>query len=567
MALPRIAARKPQLGLIVDESGTPIKRRMDTANYAAETYSAELAGWQPPYMSADTEWLPERELALARVHEQVRNNGMINGAMQTQLDNWVGAGLRLAAKPDWVALGVKDADAQSEWEDDVESKFLQWGGDLDCYCDAGRQLTFGGIIAQACRTFLMNFEVLATAEWMTRKGAKYSTAIQMIDPMRLSNPNNQQDTTLLRGGILFDTMGAPERYFIASRLPSDFMSVDKALIEWKEVPRETPWGRRVVIHIFEQERPGQSRGKGGLVSVLARGRMLDRNERAHLQAAIQNAIFASFVTSPMDWQYVAAAMGSQDGDGLVENYLADRLEFHRDQLVRFGDTRMPHLYPGEEIKHIQASHPHANFDSFERIFHRYMAAGMGLTYEQFSKDYSQTNYSGHRAALLDYWRFVTGRRVAVPGKLASLIYALWLEEAMDKGEVKTPAGAPSFLDAKAAWCGAEWIGPGRGQIDPLKEANAAAAEDKSGWTNDEIECAERGRDWRQVYRQRAQEARYRQQVAKEYGVKPEDIKAGLAPAPSPFAKPGEKPGDGEEEGDDAPAGDGAKPAAPKGVPA
>lgn len=530
------SSKKP---LILDERGNPIMAY--TSNYAADQRSAELVGWNPPYLGADAEWLPEQAIVMGRVHDQVRNNGMINGAIQTQIDNWVGAGLRLSAKPNWEALGIDDPDVQAAWEDKTEAKFNEWANDPDCYCDAARQLTFGGMIAQACRTFLINFEIVALAEWLNRPGAMFRTALQMIDPMRLSNPDGKPDSVQCRGGIEFGKLGEPMSYYIASRLPNDLYSVDRTMLTWREVPRETTWGRRVVIHIFDQERPGQSRGKGGLISVLARGRMLDRNEKAHLQAAIQNAMFASFVTSPMDWQNIGQALGSADGEGGIKDYLEGRLEFHKDQYIMFGDTRIPHMFPGEKIEHLQATHPHANFDSFERVFQRYMASGMNMTYEQFSRDYSQTNYSGHRAALLDYWRFVTGRRSNTAGKFAAYGYALWLEEAMENGTVETLPGAPSFLEAKSAWSGCKWIGPGRGQIDPQKEAEAAKVEDSMGYTTDEIQCAERGLDWREVQEQRAQEAQNRKRLAKKYGIDVTELKAPGTPAVKPPPEAPEEP--------------------------
>jgi lambda family phage portal protein len=539
-------ARVPQ---IIDERGNPIRASARTAHYAADQLSQELAAWYPNSYSADGEWLPEMETIRARVHDFVRNNGMVNGAVQTQIDNLVGSGLRLSAKPDWSYLGVTDPDVAARIEDQIESKFHLWAYDIDRYCDAGRQLTVGGMVAQAVRSVLLSFEAVATGEWLRRPGARYRTAIQMIDPLRLSQPEGIPDSERLRAGIRYDAMGAPVSYFFASRVKSDqFASWQNGLLTWREVPRETPWGRRMVIHVYDQERPGQSRGKGGIVSVLARGRMVDRNERAHLQAAINNAILGTYVTSPMDWRTMAEALGADPDDQVIHQYLENRLEFHKDSYLRFGDSRIPHLYPGEEIMHVQASHPHANFDSFERIFHRYMAAGLNMTYEQFSRDYSQTNYSGHRAALLDYWRFITGRRSLIAGEFATQVYALWLEEAMDRGEIEIPAGAPDFLDAKCAWCRCEWIGPGRGQIDPLKEANATKVDLSNGLTTLEIEAAERGRDWRELRRQTAQELKYSMQLEREFGLPPGSLStSGPTPVPQPPDTPDERPAQRQEQ--------------------
>lgn len=543
-------ARVSHKPVLLDERGNPIMASSRTAHYAADQMSQELAAWYPNSYSADGEWLPEMERIRARVHDFARNNGMVNGAIQTQLDNMVGAGLRLSAKPDWDYLGIDDPDLQADIEDQIESKFHLWAYDIDRYCDAGRQLTVGGMVAQAVRSCLLSFEAVAVSKFMQRSGARYRTAIQMIDPLRLSQPNGRPESERFKGGIEYDENGAPIAYHVSSRVPSDaYTTFENAMLTWSRIPRETPWGRRIVLHVYDQERPGQSRGKGGIVSVLARGRMVDRNERAHLQAAINNAILGTYVTSPMDWRSISQALGGADPDDtLIHGYMENRLEWHKDSYVRFGDSRIPHLYPGEEVRHVQASHPHANFDSFERIFHRYMAAGLNMTYEQFSRDYSQTNYSGHRAALLDYWRFITGRRSVIAGEFATQIYALWLEEAFDRGEIDVPAGAPDFLDAKCAWSSCEWIGPGRGQIDPLKEQNALLVEDQLGGITQEEICAMSGRDWRKVTIQRAQEARFRKIVADKYGVDPSELKAsGPTRSPVPPDAPDNPPAAQREE--------------------
>ena len=51
------------------------------------------------------------------------------------------------------------------------------------------------------------------------------------------------------------------------------------------------------------------------------------------------------------------------------------------------------------------------------------------------------------------------------------VYETWLAEAVAIGRIK----APGFWDdplVRAAWCGANWLGPTQGSLDPLKEAKA-----------------------------------------------------------------------------------------------
>lgn len=52
-------------------------------------------------------------------------------------------------------------------------------------------------------------------------------------------------------------------------------------------------------------------------------------------------------------------------------------------------------------------------------------------------------------------------------------YEEFITEAVARGRLQAPG---FFLDPaiRAAWCGTEWYGTAQGQIDPLKEAKAAA---------------------------------------------------------------------------------------------
>lgn len=487
---------------ILDHRGQPL---IVTHHYGADTWAPELRSWNPSLVSADTELLPEQETLRARTHDMIRNHGLMSGGVQIHLDNIIGAGLRLSAKPDYRALGL-DADWAKEWSRDTEVRFRQFADDIDCYCDATRRKSFAGLLSQGYRSYLTSFEILATAEWLPRSGSRYKTAIQMIDPARLENPHGAPDQDRLRGGVELGEMGDPVAYWISSRLAGDSYNMSNAgLRTWKRVPRETSWGRPLVIHVYDEERAGQSRGKSGIVSVLAKSKMLEKFEQVALQAAIQNAMYAAVIESSMDWNSVGTAIGATATADPVEKYLGHRAAWHNDGHVRYAGLKIPHLYPGEQLKFTNPQHPNTAFNSFEEAVLRYIAGGFNLSYEQLSRDYSKSNYSSARAAMLEAWRFFSGRRHFIGARFATLIYSLWLEEAIIKEEVEIPPGAPSFHEAKSAWTRCMWIGPGRGHIDPAKESSAMEVDLRSFTTTLEKECAERGLDWEEVLEQRAAE--------------------------------------------------------------
>jgi lambda family phage portal protein len=507
----------------VDTAGRPL--RMDTAHHAASLSSDEMASWQPPYQSADADLLEEWGTLVARTRDMIRNHGLTSGAVQTHLDNIVGPKLRLVAKPDWRALGL-DIQWAREWSRTVESKFRQWADDIDRYCDAGRRLSLTGMITQGYRSFMNAGEMLATAEWLTDRPTKYATAIQMVDPDLLSNPRGVMDSARLRKGVELDKHGAAVGFWFASGWENDPYTF-RDPVTWRRVARETPWGRAQVLHVYEQERPGQTRGKGGLVPVLAKMKMLEKFEQTTLQAAILNAMYAATIESSMSWEGVGSALGVDENDQMT-SYMANRASWHKSGNVRYNGVKIPHLFPGEQLKLNTPQHPKAEFAQFEEACLRHLAGGLNMSYEQFSRDYTKSNYSSARAAMLESYRFFKSRRHTISGRFARMVYTLWMEEAIDLGEIEIPSGAPNFYQAKTAWTRCNWIGPGRGHIDPLKEANATKVELSSSLTTLEKEAAERGEDWEELLEQRAEEA----DRMRELGLDP-SIVTGITPVPQP----------------------------------
>jgi capsid protein len=93
----------------------------------------------------------------------------------------------------------------------------------------------------------------------------------------------------------------------------------------------------------------------------------------------------------------------------------------------------------------------------------------------------------------------------VADRFASSVYKLWFEEAMRDGQLETMkySRAPNFYDGlnKEAYCACSWIGASRGQIDELKETQAAVLRIKNGLSTHEDELAKLGKDYRKVFAQ------------------------------------------------------------------
>lgn len=470
----------------------------------------DLALWTPPLRSADADMLYDRESATSRARDVRRNDAYVQSGEALHRDSVVGSYFLLNAKPNMRALGLKDDEVwEQEFQEEVEALFTLWAESPDNWPDASRHNTLTGLVRLAVGVYLASGEVLATAEWIRSSASRpYQTAVQMIESDRLSNPYGTISQGSLRGGVERDRYGAPLSYWIRDSHPSD---LHESSARWTNYPARMSWGRQRIIHVFEQNRIDQTRGISELVTALKEMRVTKRFRDIVLQNAVVNATFAASIESEIPTQSYEA-LGAGDDDRLVEwaeNYLGAVTEFSGgSRALTLDGVRIPHLFPGQKLQLRPAGKGGPLGTEFESSLLRYIAANLGVSYEELSRDYSQSNYSSMRAAMIQTWRFMQSRKKMVADRFATHVYRLWFEEAKNAGILTTLKGKPEFYQGmnKDAYTQCDWLGAGRGQIDELKETQAAVLRINNNLSTHEVELARiHGADWRQVFKQKARE--------------------------------------------------------------
>lgn len=480
-----------------------------TAYDAANLLSPEGSDWNAYLASPDIEQNFSRDTIVARIRDLVRNDGWANGAITRILDSVVGGAMRLVAKPDYRALSLHSKSLDKVWADEfgrtAEALWRSYAYDPARWCDGGRRYTVAQLFRLAYRQHLVDGEAVALPLWLPERlgsgRARYCTALQLIDADRLSNPHLGIDTKYRRAGVEIDDWGAAVAYHIRRAHMGDWFN-PVASVTWDRIERETEFGRPLVIHYFDSDRPGEHRGAGGVLRpVLTRMKMLSQYDSVELQSAIVNSVFAAYIESAANIEGVQDALQPDESGG-------DLAKIHgtfSDGRLRIKDGVIPVMRPGEKIVAMDTTRPATNYPAFEGAVIRNLAAALGTTAEQISQDWSRVNYSSARAALMEAWKTLQRRRHDFAYGFCTPFYNCWLEEAIDRGELPMPAGAPDFIDARAEYSGCMWMGPPRGWIDPLKEAQAAVLRMAAGLTTLEQECAEQGLDWEEVVEQLATE--------------------------------------------------------------
>lgn len=475
----------------------------------AERTSRETIAWNPAVISPDQQINPNKEMADARGRDSVQNDGYALGAVNIHRDSIVGSQYRLNAQPEALMLGASDGWAE-EFQEHVEARFNLLMDSPECWIDAGRSNTFTGLLRLGVGGFVMTGEVLATAEWLRGTDRPFHTAIQMVSPSRLSNPDGLPDTRYLRRGVKRDEFGGALGYWFRMTHPGEWGEVEH--MKWRYVEAKKPWGRRQVLHIVEPLQPDQTRGVADMVAVLKQMRMTKKFQEVVLQNAVVNASYAAAVESELPREMIFQSMGAggaglQDMLGGYMDSLAKYLKGSSD--IKIDGVKMPHLFPGTKLALKPMGTPGGVGTGFEDSLLRNVSAALGLSYEQFSRDYTKTNYSSARASMAETWKYMQARKKTVADRMASTVYLLWLEEELNAGNIPLPRGKTKDIfynpATREALSAATWIGASRGQIDEMKETQSAIMRIKAGLSTYEAECARLGEDFRRIFKQRARE--------------------------------------------------------------
>jgi lambda family phage portal protein len=491
------------------------------AHAAADLHSQAMAGWYPPLLSADAAWLPERNISIARIRDMVRSEGWAQSVVDRFVDLSVGATFRLSSKPDARLLGISPEEAR-ELGRQIETRWFTFAEDPTFRCDAQRRLKFVGHMGLSARHLIRDGEAVTLLRWKPRGGWPYATAFQCIDPDRLSTPDGMIDGERIRGGVELDADGAPVAYHFRRRHPHDVgLSLDG--FAWDRVPRwdvVQGWERPKVLHLYEMLSADQTRGVSKLVAGLVKSRLLSRYSEAEVKAAaINGSIVGAFYTE-LGSEFTNEVLGGGGRSSLNwDDWANSRAKYYEDRRT-LADARFVTLFPTDKLEMNVNPRNVVGYPAFQAAFLQNFAASLGISYEQLSMDWSKTNYSSARAALNEVWRTITRFRALLADGIAQPIFTAWLEDAIDIGDIDLPRGAPDFYEAPFAYTRAEWIGPPRGYVDPVKEAQAAMLRIQARISTLEREIAEQGGDMTLNLEQLAREDQ-------------ELIRLGLAPAALP----------------------------------
>lgn len=459
---------------------------------AARRDVSEMRGWSKRPGFAGTVSQGDLDLIVGRARDLDENNGWINGGLDRRVEAVIGGRIQLSAQPVYSLLG-RDINWRMEWSRKVQARFKVWANDIERRCDARQRLTFGAMAKLAYLTYLRDGEAAAEVRDDDR-GLTNPTNIMLVEPERISTPDYRahEEGPMLRNGVRMDANGAAIGYYVRSGHPDDPHAALSAT-RWDYIPARGPTGRAKLVHVFSPRRVEQMRGISRLAEAMVPSKMVDRIDRAELAAALKSAIYSFFIKSPGTTSDIEEALAP--GSEATENgWIDDYLDYRGRNPVTVDNASVVHLLPDEDVVQPNRNSPNSNYPDFVRFVLQKIASSMGLSYPQLSQDYAGINYSSARTLLNEIWRGFMEDRAFFTQAFLTPIYAAWLEWEVANGDIKIPGGPANFYRNKTAICAVEWIGPGRGSVDPLKESSSSNLDIAAGRTSTIEAILERGRD-------------------------------------------------------------------------
>lgn len=394
------------------------------------------------------------------------------GAIKTMRTNVVGVGLKCKPAVDREILNL-DLESAQWLEKQIEREFNLWADSTAC--DLQGFDNFAELQQLAFMNMLLSGDVIVLLPTTKRMNMPYDLRVNLIEADRLSSPNDVEIGTKIIGGVEVNDDGEVVAYHISNNHPNSF-TADKPQ-KWKRIEafgKKT--GRRNVLHIMNRERIGQRRGVPFLSPVIETLKQLGRYSEAELMAAVVSGMYTIFIEK------------ESEGDGVPLGIVLDSDDYDGMPNIELGNGAIVDLAPGEKAHDTNPGRPNTAFDGFVTSLCRQLGAALEIPYEILLKHFT-SSYSASRGALLEFWKSVKMYRQWLAADFCQPIYEEWFAEAVAKGRIKAPG---YFADPiiRKAYTTCEWNGPATGQLDPLKEVNAAEKRVANGFSNRERETVE-----------------------------------------------------------------------------
>lgn len=377
-----------------------------------------------------------------------------------------------------------NADAGKHWSD--------WCA----FADISSRMSLGEIQGMACDRWFHDGEIFI----LKTRGDSGRPRVQLIESHRVQTPWDRYQQGNIHDGVEVDANGRPAAYWVRDTFEGD---------KFRRIPANR------MIHLFAPTRPGQLRGLPFYTSVIPL--LIDFMDLQALEMRVAKvcARIANVIKRAKGSTGGAAIDEGRLRKEIIENratkpdgsaYLKQRAQ-HVESVIG-GDTVA--LEEGEEMAQFKSERPSVVTQQYWEFLINQICAGSGINKSLvFPYSLQGTVARGDLDVAAAFFR----AHSAILQRCFAEVYAYVIGDAINYGELgrRTPPADWRKVNSRA---------PRTPNVDVGRNSKALIEEYESGFRTLESICAETGDDWREVVKQKAEEAKFIVEQAKEAGIDP-----------------------------------------------
>ncbi len=435
-------------------------------NYDAARKDNLWSSWMVSNQTSELQDARYRPLMIARCRDLERNSDTANSIVKALQRNVIGTGMRLQAR-------VRSPDGRKSDEEAITKIESYWEGfSNQGNCDVTGFFSFAEMQKLIVSRLFFDGEVFLIETYDDDENYPYKLQILEVDQLDMTRYDSEKNKVF--SGIEVNEFNKPVAYWFRKTDPNGTSEMEPERISADRV-----------IHLADRTRPSQIHGVPSLAKSLSRIRDIDSYMEAENVKSRLAACFGVVIKSESNVNMPRGMAHSSEG-GFSD--------------VEIAPGMVARLKPGEDVQIVAPNIPTYMAD-FTRINQRVAASGQGLSYEQVSRDYSQTNYSSARQGLLEDQKTFSILQDYIRQAFCCPVY----HKVLEAGYLCGALDIPNFWQDRKRYKVHRWIPPGWSWIDPVKEVTAQKMGMALGITTLEEICASQGKDWYEVIEQQARE--------------------------------------------------------------
>jgi len=442
--------------------------------YAGAQTSRLTSNWIAGNSSADAEIKGSLKQLRQRARQIGRDNPYGRQAIRSIVSNVVGpVGFKIQSQ----IKQQRGKKLDQKLNDVVETRWKRWGRADSC--DVAGRLSWVEMQKLIVNSLVVDGEVFIRIirKPFGRSSIPFSLQVMEADLLDTDYTGKSSNGNIYRMGIEVDDFNRPVNYCFLTKHPGDTL-----------FPARTGEKRHLIIpadeiiHLFQQERPSQSRGVPAMASCLKALHHLDGYQEAVTIRSRAASSLMGFI---------------QNSDGELQ---ADEV-YEEERVTQFEPGTFKYLNPNETVNIPDFDSPNGEFPEFMAAMLRSVAAGCGVSYESVSRDFSKTNYSSSRLSLLEDRSQYRSIQNYLIDNFHTRVFEAWLEMAVLSGNLNLP----NYESDPDRYRSVRFIARGWSFIDPQKEIAAAKEAVKAGFKTQAQVIAEQGGDIEELLPARADE--------------------------------------------------------------